>query len=978
MIRVLALFLAWSWALGAAAAESPPRALIVPSDVASADSGAVDSLRKAVSLAGYQPGALTWDALLDEKNLRQSECRLLVIPNGRALPIASIPVIQQYLHNGGHMMVCGLPLWADGVAKAGQRWTTRSERAALLAETKPRRMLADFAKDNLTQWRRSSDTPQSAATYQVVSGNEAHALHVVVGSLTGWDNFGREFAAPFRDGDTLTCFRAKGDRTTRHLMIEWQENDSSRWIATVELSQGWRQYALPPEAFKAWEPGRGHGGPGDRLHVQNAHRLIIGVAYSHMPIQNPRQEYWVDTLGTAPNPIPEPPPELDPPHLESLSPAYQFFPISGPVQLRSPSQDPNAGLSLEAGAALLGIQPRPGPAGVGKNRPWLRQVLLEAVSPQREYRGAVATLTVALDRDKPGGAWVAFTPTNAAFYREPSVAQTLVAAAHSLRRGLFLAEGGANCFTTLEGQSIRCGAEVINLSSEPATAEVRLTITAQPASPAPVVQSWTLDIPAQGRARVEEEWTPPAWPAEGYQVVTELLQGGAVAQRVAHDLHCWKPRVPPDFVEIRDGSFRLEGRSWKVHGVNYMPSSGIGLANRDLFEYWLGPAAYDPVIIQRDLERIRALNMNAVSVFLDYRSLAAQNLLDLLRMCGDLGLRVNLSLRPGTPLDFRWPQVREMIETLRLAENATIFAYDLAWEPSHYDERYQRRYAPAWREWIGKRYGAMDRAEQVWGVPARRLDGQITVPAVSQLATDGPWRRMVADYRCFLDDFLAGPYAEARRLVRSIDSHHAISFRMQLAGDPTHAVNPLPYDFYGLRDAVDLWEPEGYGRVGDWERVKPGAFTAAYARLCDPHKPVLWAEMGVSVWDSSTMAPCEDRLQFQARFYTDFYRMLIASGADGVFAWWYPGGYRVDEQSDFGIINPDGTNRAVTQVIRESALRFLSAPKPSSPDCWIAVDRDADARGLVGLYDVVKDQYWRALGGGHQPGLRWVRTPGLR
>ena len=38
---------------------------------------------------------------------------------------------------------------------------------------------------------------------------------------------------------------------------------------------------------------------------------------------------------------------------------------------------------------------------------------------------------------------------------------------------------------------------------------------------------------------------------------------------------------------------------------------------------------------------------------------------------------------------------------------------------------------------------------------------------------------------------------------------------------------------------------------------------------------------------------------------------------DGVAWWWYPGGYRVNERSDFGIINPDGTDRPVTKVIRE-------------------------------------------------------------
>jgi len=85
--------------------------------------------------------------------------------------------------------------------------------------------------------------------------------------------------------DTLTCFRAKGDNRTKNLMIEWQEKDGSRWIGTVELTESWRSYALPPEAFQAWEPRNGRGSKGDRLQVGNAQRLVFGVAYSHMAIQ---------------------------------------------------------------------------------------------------------------------------------------------------------------------------------------------------------------------------------------------------------------------------------------------------------------------------------------------------------------------------------------------------------------------------------------------------------------------------------------------------------------------------------------------------------------------------------------------------------------------------------------------------------------------------------------------------------------------
>jgi hypothetical protein len=401
-----------------------------------------------------------------------------------------------------------------------------------------------------------------------------------------------------------------------------------------------------------------------------------------------------------------------------------------------------------------------------------------------------------------------------------------------------------------------------------------------------------------------------------------------------------------------------------------MPSSGIGIGG-EVFEQWLDRAAYDPEIIDRDLRRIQDLGLNSVSAFVYRRALPAMNLLDFLRRARDLGLRVNLSLRPGTPMDFRWQEMRELIEGFRLAENDTVFAYDLAWEPSHYDHRHQRSYAPLWAEWAVKRHGSLEAAERAWGVPMPREDGKPGVPPSSMLVNDGPWRKLVADYRAFLDDLVGSRYAEARRLVRSVDPRHPVSFRMQHAGDPTLNWEALlPYDFPGLRDAIDIWEPEAYGRIGDWDRVKAGSFTAAWARMWDPSKPLIWAEIGYTVWDPSLSAPSPGRQEFAARYYRDFYRMMRESGADGVFFWWWPGGFRLNENSDFGIIEPDGTDRPVTRVIREEGRRFLEAPKPPPPDRWIEVDRDRDARGLFGIYEAVGEEYWRAVSGGKTPGLR--------
>jgi hypothetical protein len=507
---------------------------------------------------------------------------------------------------------------------------------------------------------------------------------------------------------------------------------------------------------------------------------------------------------------------------------------------------------------------------------------------------------------------------------------------------------------------------------------VRASAGASPQVKPEFTMEWPLTLTAGAASSVETTWTPKDWPDRGYRVTVESLVDGVVVDVTRQQLHAFRQPANPEFITLRDGHFYLKGKLWRAHGVNYMPSSGIGIADADIFEYWLDKAAYDPKIVESDLLRIKEQGLNAVSVFIHHRSLKSENLLDLLRQCEGLGLKVNLSLRPGTPLDFRWNEMKEIIEHYDLAKNDTVFAYDLAWEPSHYDHARQKQaYTAPWTEWVTKKYGGVEAAEKAWETAAPREDGKLSVPSMKQLTQDGPWRKLSADYRAFLDQLLAEKYVEARRLIRSVDPNHLVSFRMQFSGDPTfNSDGMLPYDFYGLRDAVDIWEPEAYGRIGDWGMVKPGEFTAAYARLCNPKLPVVWAEMGTSVWDANRMAPSPQSLDFAAQYYRDFYRMMRESGADGIFFWWYPGGYRVNEKSDYGIINPDGTDRPVTKVIREEADAFINAPPFSAPDTWISVDRDRDTRGLFGIYSQAHDVYWKARGDGKNVGLKWEKEPG--
>jgi hypothetical protein len=238
------------------------------------------------------------------------------------------------------------------------------------------------------------------------------------------------------------------------------------------------------------------------------------------------------------------------------------------------------------------------------------------------------------------------------------------------------------------------------------------------------------------------------------------------------------------------------------------------------------------------------------------------------------------------------------------------------------------------------------------------------------LRKDGPQRVMVAAYRRFLDDLLEKKHQIANSLIKSIDPHHFTAFRMAIAGDPTVDPAWAGYDFRGLARSVDIMEPEGYGRIGDAQRAREGRFTVDYARCMALGRPVMWAEFGNTSWDMEKMADDPAREKAIAEWYDHFYQMVYDVAGNGSICWWYPGGFRFGENSDFGIINPDGSDKLVTRVIREWAPK-IKAPRPwPAVDEWITLDRDATVRGLAGLYEKNHDRYWQLVDAGKNPGLR--------
>jgi len=941
------------------------------------DPALVDALSVQLQEAGYTVSELDAAHLCDPRAIAKDKFDLLVLPNASTLPAKSGRPIDNYLSQGGNIIALKTPVWQSALMRAGGGWIDREQYQREKAGRLPENVLFGFSPDGISGWQRSSDTMQNPTSHETVADGPpggSRALRVFIPNLRGWDTFlSPKIENPFPKGHTLTVFSAKGDARTKQLSVEWMEKDGSRWIAVVPLFAEWKQYILEPKDFRFYESNPKRGGQGDCLNPENAERLTVGLISGCL---GGKHEYWIGPIGTA-----GVNPEYDEylaaknvPVLDTLSPGYKFFDITNAAGLKVRrdqvlvSDGPVAMPSV-----MRSAQPRPRGAGFDKGSPWRWIPLLEADTKAGNWCGAPATIFVNTEGEYKGGIWASFGIGDSKWYKTPAALRMVRQIAERIRNGVFLVDGGTSFYTYFDDQEIKLGLQAINLSdhSHPGvTAQVTLVDTKT--GKCAVTRQWPLDMRPGERDIVADTWKPDRWPDGGFIATAEIVENGKVIDRVAHDVHIWRPKEEKEFVTVKNGDFVLRGKRWRAHGVNYMPSSDIGIDDWEYFEYWLGARSYDPEVIERDLEHIKELGLNSVSIFILHESARDQNLLDLLRRLDKLGLKANLALRPGTPMDFLWPQMRDIIEYYRLWENDTIFAYDLAWEPMFgtHDER--KRWDSAWEQWIVERYESIENAEKDWGYPVPRdQSGKVTNPSHEQTDADGDWRRMVAAYRRFLDTLLYKKYSSARRLVRSIDPNHLVSFRMAGAGDPTFRWGGrIPYDFPYLAGGVDFLGPEAYGQIGDWQRVKSGWFEFEYARCVAPGKPMVWAEVGQSVWEIGRMESPPELLHFQADYCRDFYRMLIASGADGVFFWWYPGGFRCHENSDFGIINPDGSDRPVSKAIRKQAAGFLNGPDAKPIDYWIEIDRDLHPDGVTGIYDAAKDEFWKAIDARRAPGLK--------
>jgi hypothetical protein len=697
---------------------------------------------------------------------------------------------------------------------------------------------------------------------------------------------------------------------------------------------------------------------------------MVGLAFTHTTVGHGPHEFLITSPAFAPESGLPPDKDFRPPVIDCLSPVEMLYPMS-PARIAFGPVAPSArvfgvlAIANAYGEAGWSSYQRTDGSGIAKKRRLRYVPFATGLNADGTRSGAAAALVAHFGKPYTGALYGYLAVQGQALVTEPRWTSTLAAMVRTMESRALIAEAGTEKFTT-DVRDLPPGGFLAGFRTLPlnlgAERDVAMRVCLADAQGREIWKQ-TVKLASVGETAWSRRQPVTQALRKGGAFCAELLVDGRVVDRITQEIGFDGPRGSQSFVDAQKGRFVRGGQPWEAFGVNYLPSSGLSSVVGEEFEFWLDDEAYDPDIVELDLRRIRSLGMNMVSVFSYDRSAEDGNLLDLLRRARRLGLLVNLSLRPNpAPFPATSSTLTTLIRTYRLWEKDEVMAYDIAWEPWWGEQSRRKAQGDRWVRWVGARLGGRDAAEKAWGWELGQIPLEL-FPTDEMLRVDGPWRRAVLDYRAFVDETLSDEYCAARSLIRGVDPNHLMSFRQSEGANPFVDPGMFPIPLGAVSGCVDFYSPEGYG-IGDGaEKSRTMAFAASYAQGLSPGKPLFWAEYGTSVWSGDPFRADPALLAKQAGVFRNILSNARRSRAAGTSAWWFAGGYRAGENSDYGIVNPDNSPRPVEAVIREYAPHAGGTRMPALPR-WggtLYSDPGATVRGYVGEFEQVRESFFDAL-----------------
>jgi len=1009
-----------------AAPEATARQVAVLGDsLPGMDPATTEAVGAALRREGFKVVFLTAEQVCDPKTLSAARFFLYVIPSPQCYPANGAEALASYLKARGNLLILGTPL-SEPLWRLGDLWLDRSGMREVIARVKPDRIVYDFDDGRRpAAWTRSNRRATHCVAEVVPGGAEGSAgcLQVTMdyqdGQPNGWGGPLDPNATPASGG--LLSFWAKGDGRTPRVNVRLFEGPGpqDRGIAVVSLTKEWKHYVLRAEDF----------GVLGRADPYRAKRVSFELVNSQITPDVPdgRHTFWVDRIGTAPNPLAVlGDPDRSPfPILETISPGYKTYPLKDIAAIGvEPAQGivGAKGLKLPVPVSAASCYARPEGKGLERGYSWRWIPLARAYDREGIERGTPIWMTMvrpALDegpafndavrrlrehRNTPkapsfdGAVCAVCAIRDHAALQQMARTELFGAVARRIHDGLFLSHAGSGQFSYWPGEPVELGGVAVNQGQHPAEVEVRARVCPKGAKDAegPVFEARaTVTIEPGQSAKKAFRWTPGQFDAPSYRVTTELLRGGRTIDVIAHELGvlCDKKPASGDYITVHDGDFWLHGKPWYPVGVNYWPRYAIALECEDYVYHWLTPGFYNPEEVERDLVQMESMGLNFVAIRANVKN-DRRTLLDFLRRCRNHDIYVFLFVQTHVitdephyfqgimmPQHFQEEASADFIRACRLPDNPALMAYDLIWEPAGWlfgdqvrmfgwseSEPYRRRWDNDWARWIENRYGSLAAAEKDWGMPAPRRDGRVTSPSSTQFQEDGPWRILVAAYRRFMDDLMSRKWNDATQKLRRMDPNHLISFRQgNLSSiDFTLTATPKHVDFFCM---------EGYSFRPGGTGPNVAGFVNRYLHFATGGKPHLWIEFGGDAWNKAAMQPGEREMASQTESHALIHRAALQTGAKGTVPWWWAGGYRVSEKSDYGILNPDGTLRPSGRLLQQYAKQFQTPRAYPKSDTWFTVDRDAQAGSHWWIaFNTGAEAYRKAEADGKQLGIRSPAT----
>ena len=917
---------------------------------------------------------------------------IVLVTGANKMRNTTIPAIQKYLNAGGRIVMLGGPAFETTLYDVDGEWITYNE-CLLRATSSDKKALVLDTSTKDTEAKLSRMTNNNAAGYRWSIGDygledsEGQLFHEV-DNLSGWDTFRLNLSYPKGDYSNVTLYAKPGDDHTTGFYIELHEKGGVRWTAGVKFtSDDWEYYILTPQDFK-WFSG---GAATDKKvpDLNNIEMLQVGFAGQAAVQTEGHHSYYIADVAFC-TPAFEMP-RVDTLTLDGISPLYEQYPITNAANIETYDNQvfvKERDYTLPDGL----ISCLPGRQGLGyDNGRTSRFVPLLRVTDEKGlHSGYAAWMHIySSTTDKNGnmeGAIVAyFSATTEDFYDENGIA-AIRDVVEVMTRNVFLVEGGTDEFIYVaeDTAEISAGISYVTLNGADTT-NLIANVTLYNGSK--VIKDFSsASIPPHSLKNnimaVSGKYDLSAGQPD--RAVATLTLNGEIIDRVEHEVDFWvaKPENERSFVYIEDGMYKKDGKPITFFGVNYMPSSGASEADGTLFEHYVSAAAYDPDVYANDLAHIKDIGMNAISIFIHSASLDSNNVLHLVNMAEEMGLYVDLAIRGyAYPLkNYNAEKVKQFIHQYHFEENDNIIAYDIAWEErlgtyeGHYDTNYDRYvgrdiWDADFTEWVKLQYGSMANAQKAWGTTLPLNSNGTYRVDDSVLIGDNPkYTKAIAAYYRFLDDQVAAKMNDAILEMKGMAPHQSFSFRLSWAGspwsnDPTEGL----FDYQSLAPVLDFMSPEGYALGGSDERGLQVTFANAYARYVQPDSPVVWKEFGKSCWsgsDDGNFNPSSSALKASADYYRYTLKYCLSSYTSGMYAWYYAGGFRIGENSDYGILNPDGSDREITVLLREYAPKFIGQGARPEADVLLTVERDDHIKTIYGMYRAIQEKMRAAVEAG--------------